>query len=221
MCMKNKILLVLFSISLLSCKNNKINLLIGENITIKDCDFVEELEKEFETSYNSDFLTSRFYIDNFYSLLEKDGLNLITNNSILSLLKNTDEIIFNIGNYELLRLINYTELNLEYDEQVVNSSLEKFDYYLHNSLDILISYTPKINVIPLYNSIFLEENAKQKYNQLINRYNEVVLTNCQEHNVKYTDVSKLSYFVYKDNQISQKGLTYLFKQIRGTNESSL
>lgn len=218
--MKNKLLITLFVTSLFSCHQQKINLVLGEIINTKESSFIDELEKEFNCEYNDEFMSSRFYIKSFYSLLEKDALNLSTNNSIVSLLEKTDNIILNIGNYELIRLINYTEIDLVYDQEVVKTSLEMFDYYLHNSLDILSSYTNNIIVIPLYNSLLLEESIKQNYNQLIDSYNQVIEDNCREFNIKYVNIDKLSYFVYKDNYISNKGLTYLFKQIRNVYGSS-
>lgn len=218
--MKNKILISLFLVSLCSCKYNKINLFLGESFLIQDGNFIEELKGEFNLSFNDEFASSRFYMKSFYNILEQDALNLTTNNSIISLLEKTDKIIFNIGNYELIRLINYNEMNIDYDERVVSTSLEMFDYYLHNSLEVISTYCDDIQIIPLYNSLFLEEGAKQTYNHLINQYNEVIFNNCKEFNIKYVEIDKLSYFIYKDNHLSYKGLTYLLKQIRGGYESN-
>lgn len=210
--MKNKKIFFIIPLLLTSCAKDKITIYLGEIINSQD-NFIEALENNFSCSINNEFASTKFYMKSFYNMLEKDALNLTTNNSINNLLENSNRIILNIGNYELIRLISYTENNISYNEEILKTSLEMFEYYLHQSLETLTSYCTNIFILPLYNSLILNEETKKQYNYLINQYNEIIYNNCNEFQIKYISIDKLSYFVYKENNISSTGITYLIKQI--------
>lgn len=218
--MKIKNMILILPLLLCSCEKKKMTLYLGESIANQENNFLLELENNFSCSINNEFTSTKFYMKSFYTMLEKNALNLTTNNSLITLLKNTNHIILNVGNYEIIRLISYGKSALNYDEEVIKTSLEMFDYYLHNSLEILTNYTENITIIPLYNSLMLNEEDKAKYNTLINKYNQTIFNNCNEFNIRYVNIDKLSYFVYQDNTISTSGTTYLIKQINKAYESN-
>ena len=150
---------------------------------------------------------------NFYKVLEKDGLNLKTSNKISGLLKKTNKIIFNIGNYELLRLINTNNYSFSYDEEIIKNNKELFDYYFHQSLDILTTYTNNIIVLGLYNSL-INKNYEERLNNLIRQYNYLIKQISDEYNVKYINVEQLSSFVYEDNHLNMNGYNYFLKKLK-------
>lgn len=212
--MKKNSLLILPLLLCFSCQKERMTLYLGERIEVKDCDFFSSLNEFYKTDLNTEFSSSRFYMKDFYNQLEKDAVNLTSEHKIRDLLSNTNRILLNVGNYELMRFITATEISLTYDEKIISTSLEMFEYYFHQSLDILTSYTDDIVVLPLYDSLILEESADQDYRQLINRYNEVIEANCREYLIPCARIDKLSRFVYKTNAISQPGMDYLIRQIQ-------
>lgn len=199
---------------LTACKSEKVSLFIGESISVKDSNYIDLFKNELNITLNNDFASSIFYQKSFYNQLEKDAINLTSNNRINSLLKNTDLIIYNIGNYELQRLITYDEYSVYYNQEELNNGLELFEYYLYHCLDILTDYTKNIIVIPLYCSVFLEENCKSIYLKLMNSFNEIIYKLTQEFSTYYVEIDKMSRFVYKNNGISEPGFSYLCRQIK-------
>lgn len=212
--MKRNSLLILPFLFCFSCQKEKITLYLGERIEVKDGDFFSSLNEFYHTDLNTEFSSSRFYMKEFYNQLDKDAINLTSEHRIRNLLSDTDRILFNVGNYELMRFITANEVSLTYDEKIISTSLEMFEYYFHQSLDILTSYTDDIVVLPLYDSLILEGNADRDYRKLVNRYNEVIEANCREYRIPCAQIDKLSRFVYKTNAISKPGMDYLIRQIR-------
>lgn len=211
--MKNKKYLILLpSLILSSCNFKNTILYLGENILINEERITTLLKKEYK-DLNDEFASSNFIMKDFYAILEKDGLNLKTSHKISDVLKKTNKIIFNIGNYELLRLINTSNYSFSYDEEVLKNNKELFDYYFHQSLDILTTYTSNIVVVPLYNSL-INRNYEERLNNLVNQYNSLIKEICDEYNVKYINVNKLSSFVYEDNHVNMNGYNYLLKNIK-------
>ena len=151
---------------------------------------------------------------NLYSNLEKDALNIVTSKSLISTLKHADEVLLNVGNYELLRFIDIDSNQFIYNEEIIKTNLEMFDYYLHNALDLMTNYVDDIYVIPLFNCLVLEEQNEFLLNELIYRYNEKILQNCDEFNVKYIEINALSKFVYKDYYLTEAGVNYLIGEIK-------
>ena len=98
-----KIMLVALSvICFSSCANkNHVQLFLGETLNIKNKEYDLLLNRDLNRDINYEFASSLFYQRTLYNQLEKDAVNLTSKNKISSLLKNTDLIIFNIGNYEL------------------------------------------------------------------------------------------------------------------------
>lgn len=208
------ILSVLSLCFLYSCKEEKISMFIGETINVCDDDFFELFNKEMKSEFNNEFSSSIFYQKNFYKQLEKDAVNLSSKHKLSSLLKKTDLIIYNIGNYEIQRFITYDEYSLFFDENEMKNSLELFEYYLYHCLDYLDNYSKNIVVIPLYNSLILEEGNKSIYTKVINTFNEVVFKMCQDFSLYYIPIDKMNRFVYKNNYINVPGVNYLCRQIK-------
>lgn len=215
-----KILICLFILSLSSCNQQKVFLYLGENFFFQNVDFFSSLEEFYSHEINHDFSSNKFYMKDFYNQLEQDAMNLITSDKISDLLKKTEKIIFNIGNYEVLRLIDYNKYSFNYDQEVIKTSLEMFDYYFHQSLDILTDFTKDITIIPLYNSLMLNDEDKENYSGIIKDYNKIIYDNCNEFNVKYISIEKMSYFIYQDNHLSESGYQYLLKMIKKSYESN-
>ena len=174
---KPKLCLIL-SLSLFSCSNNKKIIFLGEKFLSFNDDILELLNQELEMIVDSQFSSSSFTMKNLYSNLEKDALNIVTSKSLISTLKHADEVLLNVGNYELLRFIDIDSNQFIYNEEIIKTNLEMFDYYLHNALDLMINYVDDIYVIPLFNCLVLEEQNEFLLNELIYRYNEKILQNC-------------------------------------------
>ena len=187
---------------------------MGETLNIKNKEYDLLLNRDLNRDINYEFASSLFYQRTLYNQLEKDAVNLTSKNKISSLLKNTDLIIFNIGNYELQRLINYDVYSLYYDEQTLNNGKELFEYYLYHSLDILSDYCRNIVVIPMYCSVILDDSNKAIYLKLVNAFNEIIMSLCRDFSLYYVNIDKLSRFVYKDNCISESGYDYLLRQMK-------
>lgn len=211
--MKNKkYIILLTSLILNSCNLKNTILYLGDNILIDEERITTLLKKEYK-NLNDEFSNNNFVMKNFYKVLEKDGLNLKTSNKISGLLKKTNKIIFNIGNYELLRLINTNNYSFSYDEEIIKNNKELFDYYFHHSLDILTTYTNNIIVLGLYNSL-INKNYEERLNNLIRQYNYLIKQISDEYNVKYINVNKLSSFVYEDNHLNMNGYNYFLKKLK-------
>lgn len=210
---KPKLCLIL-SLSLFSCSNNKKIIFLGEKFLSFNDDILELLNQELEMIVDSQFSSSSFTMKNLYSNLEKDALNIVTSKSLISTLKHADEVLLNVGNYELLRFIDIESNHFIYNEEIIKTNLEMFDYYLHNALDLMTNYVDDIYVIPLFNCLVLEEQNEFLLNELIYRYNEKILQNCDEFNVKYIEINALSKFVYKDYYLTEAGVNYLIGEIK-------
>ena len=210
---KPKLCLIL-SLSLFSCSNNKKIIFLGEKFLSFNDDILELLNQELEMIVDSQFSSSSFTMKNLYSNLEKDALNIVTSKSLISTLKHADEVLLNVGNYELLRFIDIDSNQFIYNEEIIKTNLEMFDYYLHNALDLMTNYVDDIYVIPLFNCLVLEEQNEFLLNELIYRYNEKILQNCDEFNVKYIEINALSKFVYKDYYLTEAGVNYLIGEIK-------
>ncbi len=211
--MKNKkYIILLTSLILNSCNLKNTILYLGDNILIDEERITTLLKKEYK-NLNDEFSNNNFVMKNFYKVLEKDGLNLKTSNKISGLLKQTNKIIFNIGNYELLRLINTNNYSFSYDEERIKNNKELFDYYFHQSLDILTTYTNNIIVLGLYNSL-INKNYEERLNNLIRQYNYLIKQISDEYNVKYINVEQLSSFVYEDNHLNMNGYNYFLKKLK-------
>lgn len=210
---KPKLCLIL-SLSLFSCSNNKKIIFLGEKFLSFNDDILELLNQELEMIVDSQFSSSSFTMKNLYSNLEKDALNIVTSKSLISTLKHADEVLLNVGNYELLRFIDIDSNQFIYNEEIIKTNLEMFDYYLHNALDLMTNYVDDIYVIPLFNCLVLEEQNEFLLNELIYRYNEKILQNCDEFNVKYIEINNLSKFVYKDYYLTEAGVNYLIGEIK-------
>ena len=211
--MKNKkYIILLTSLILNSCNLKNTILYLGDNILIDEERITTLLKKEYK-NLNDEFSNNNFVMKNFYKVLEKDGLNLKTSNKISGLLKKTNKIIFNIGNYELLRLINTNNYSFSYDEEIIKNNKELFDYYFHQSLDILTTYTNNIIVLGLYNSL-INKNYEERLNNLIRQYNYLIKQISDEYNVKYINAEQLSSFVYEDNHLNMNGYNYFLKKLK-------
>ena len=210
---KPKLCLIL-CLSLFSCSNNKKIIFLGEKFLSFNDDILELLNQELEMIVDSQFSSSSFTMKNLYSNLEKDALNIVTSKSLISTLKHADEVLLNVGNYELLRFIDIDSNQFIYNEEIIKTNLEMFDYYLHNALDLMTNYVDDIYVIPLFNCLVLEEQNEFLLNELIYRYNEKILQNCDEFNVKYIEINALSKFVYKDYYLTEAGVSYLIGEIK-------
>lgn len=211
--MKNKkYIILLTSLILNSCNLKNTILYLGDNILIDEERITTLLKKEYK-NLNDEFSNNNFVMKNFYKVLEKDGLNLKTSNKISGLLKQTNKIIFNIGNYELLRLINTNNYSFSYDEEIIKNNKELFDYYFHQSLDILTTYTNNIIVLGLYNSL-INKNYEERLNNLIRQYNYLIKQISDEYNVKYINAEQLSSFVYEDNHLNMNGYNYFLKKLK-------
>ena len=210
---KPKLCLIL-SLSLFSCSNNKKIIFLGEKFLSFNDDILELLNQELEMIVDSQFSSSSFTMKNLYSNLEKDALNIVTSKSLISTLKHADEVLLNVGNYELLRFIDIDSNQFIYNEEIIKTNLEMFDYYLHNALDLMTNYVDDIYVIPLFNCLVLEEQNEFLLNELIYRYNEKILQNCDEFNVKYIEINNLSKFLYKDYYLTEAGVNYLIGEIK-------
>lgn len=201
--MKTKLLLILSLIILVSCYKEEYILFLGENIYVQDAIFSKEFEKEYQKKINDEFIVNQFYIKDFYLKLDENALNINTENHLLDLIKDSYQIILNLGNNDL----NYFIKN---NKSILSKDRELYDYYLHHCLEILTSYTDNIQVIPFYNSLMIKD---EQYQKEIFLYNEIIYQNCLEFKVNYINIEKMSYFVYKENYISFSGLKYLFKQL--------
>ena len=103
--MKTKLLLILSLIILVSCYKEEYILFLGENIYAQDTIFSKEFEKEYQKKINDEFIVNQFYIKDFYLKLDENALNINTENHLLDLIKDSYQIILNLGNNDLNNFI--------------------------------------------------------------------------------------------------------------------
>ena len=121
--MKTKLLLILSLIILVSCYKEEYILFLGENIYVQDAIFSKEFEKEYQKKINDEFIVNQFYIKDFYLKLDENALNINTENHLLDLIKDSYQIILNLGNNDL----NYFIKN---NKSILSKDRELYDYYL-------------------------------------------------------------------------------------------
>lgn len=213
--MKNKwVIAAVVLANLTSCGRGKVSLFLGEAFSVRDGDFFAELQEETGIAYNHEFALENFYMKLFYQQLEQEAMNLTSGNSILGLLENSDRIVVNIGNYELLRLLAYSEYSLSYDAEVVRTSREMFEYYLNSSMEILTSYCQDILLLSMFPSLILEGTLDGEYRALVRTYNDIVQEAAVSFGAAYVPIEKASRFVVKNNVLSVNGGSYIVRQIK-------
>ena len=198
---------------MVSCSNQKRLIVLGERFYSSNDIFLNILSDELKMELDNQFSSSSFTMKSFYSQLEKDAMNLATSHKLSSSIRKADEIIINVGNYELLRFVDIQSKKMIYNQEVIKTNLEMFDYYLHNSLEYITTYKNNISVIPLYNCLILDKENELIFDSLINEYNSIILQNCDEFNINYIDIKLLSQFIIEDYQITQPGIDYLVRKI--------
>lgn len=208
-----KYIFLVIPLLMVSCSNQKRLIVLGERFYSSNDIFLNTLSDELKMELDNQFSSSSFTMKSFYSQLEKDAMNLATSHKLSSSIRKADEIIINVGNYELLRFVDIQSKKMIYNQEVIKTNLEMFDYYFHNSLEFITTYKNNISVIPLYNCLILDKENELIFDSLINEYNSIILQNCDEFNINYIDIKLLSQFIIEDYQITQPGIDYLVRKI--------
>ena len=181
----NKILiLVPLLITLTSCFDLKINLYIGEEIKVHNGNFIDLLTEKTNKKFNYSFSNKEFYMKNFYNNLENEAIDLKSKKTIHTLLKKTKNIVFNIGNYEFLRFVDFNDYKFDFNEKVISTNREMFEYYFLNTLEIIKSYTDNIVVICPFSYLKLNKLLNDRYIKILNSYIDVVNNVCLDLSVK-------------------------------------
>ena len=100
---------------MVSCSNQKRLIVLGERFYSSNDIFLNILSDELKMELDNQFSSSSFTMKSFYSQLEKDAMNLATSHKLSSSIRKADEIIINVGNYELLRFVDIQSKKMIYN----------------------------------------------------------------------------------------------------------
>ena len=118
--MKKITILFLLILSLFSCGNKKDSILfLGYNL-----DGYTSHLKENNANINDSFVMQKGYISYLYSLVVKDGVDVINNKKISTSIKEANRIYIQIGNDDFLRCVDIIDNEYQIDEEVLNTQKE-------------------------------------------------------------------------------------------------
>ena len=148
-----------------------------------------DISQNVDISFTSTFMTSSY----LYKLLLNDSIKMIDNKKtqISDLIKKSNNIIINIGSYEIGCLIKIEHNNFLYDTDILNRQLEILIENIDNiySLITIINKKTKIILCDITYPFTMNDNTLIKFYKTTNDeiYNLAV-----SHNIKYISKQKIS-----------------------------
>ena len=214
--MKVKYILLtcLFLTSLTSCLKYGINLFIGEEYNVYDENFISLSEQETKEKYNYSFSNKEFYMKDFYNRVENEAVDLKSKKSIITLLRKSKKVFLNIGNYEFLRFVNFNDYKFEYNEKVVSTNREMFEYYLMNILETINDYTNDVVVINTFPYLKLNNTLSEQYVKILDDYRHIVNEVCAYLNIKKIDIKLSEDHILGHTLLNRQGALKIIEQIK-------
>ena len=209
--MKKLIVLFLLVISLFSCGNKKDStLFLGYNLN----GYISYL-KENDNHINDSFVMQKGYISYLYSLVIKDGLDVINNKKISTAIKEANKIYIQIGNDDFLRCVEIYENEYLIDEEVLNTQKELFSYYYFLLIEkVREIFDGEIVILSPYFSLSNALDNMYKIDISLNEFFEVVNEVCSYFDCIYIDIREINNLIKENSMLSEEFYSYLDKLIR-------
>ena len=189
--MKKIILIIFFSISLLSCSYNKMTSFIGN----------EFISNEILSSYNTDFSFKKIESKSLLKIIEEDMTNQSNNVSIRNIIAKSNKIILSIGLFDLLKCVYLEEDKLKFNFKL--SILELFELNLFNIVEQIYEYNPnvKLTLVSLYNPYLnSRDNFYLSFNIGVEKFNQVIKSFSLDNNISYYDINRYSLSIKEFNK---------------------
>lgn len=189
--MKKIILIIFFSISLLSCSYNKITSFIGN----------EFISNEILSSYNTDFSFKKIESKSLLKIIDEDMINQSSNVSIRNVIAKSNKIILSIGLFDLLKCVYLEEDKLKFNFKL--SILELFELNLFNIVEQIYEYNPKVKLtlVSLYNPYLNSRDSFYlSFNIGVEKFNQVIKSFSLDNNISYYDINKYSLSIKEFNK---------------------
>ena len=209
--MKKLIVLFLLVISLFSCGNKKDStLFLGYNLN----GYISYL-KENDNHINDSFVMQKGYISYLYSLVIKDGLDVINNKKISTAIKEANKIYIQIGNDDFLRCVEIYENEYLIDEEVLDTQKELFSYYYFLLIEkVREIFDGEIVILSPYFSLSNTLDNIYKIDISLNEFFEVVNEVCSYFDCIYIDIREINNLIKENSMLSEEFYSYLDKLIR-------
>jgi hypothetical protein len=149
-----------------------------------------------------------------YNNLENEAIDLKSKKSINTLLKRSKNVVFNIGNYEFLRFVDFNDYKFDFNEKVISTNREMFEYYLVNTLEIIKDYTDDIVVICPFSYLKLNKVLSDNYIKILNSYIDIVNNVCLDLSIKTKNIVLDSDDVLGHTLLSDLGATKIIDNIK-------
>lgn len=189
--MKKIIIIIFFSISLLSCSYNKITSFIGN----------EFISNEMLSAYNTDFYFKKIESKSLLKIIEEDMTNQSSKLSIRNIIRKSDRIILSIGLFDLLKCVYLEEDKLKFNFKL--SILELFELNLFNIVEQIYEYNPKVKLtlVSLYNPyINSRDSFYLSFNIGVEKFNQVIKSFSLDNNISYYDINRYSLSIKEFNK---------------------
>ena len=181
--MKKIIIIIFFSISLLSCSYNKITSFIGN----------EFISNEILSSYNTDFYFKKLESKSLLKIIDEDMTNQNSKLSIRNIIAKSNKIILSIGLFDLLKCVYLEEDKLKFNFKL--SILELFELNLFNIVEQIYEYNPKVKLtlVSLYNPYLNSRDSFYlSFNIGVEKFNQVIKSFSLDNNISYYDINRYS-----------------------------
>lgn len=202
-----KIILSLFVVTtLFSCSSKKKEVLfLGSSIG----GYVDYLKEHYD-DINSSFVMKKSYSSYLYSLLVKDGKDLLNNKSISDSIKNAERIYIQIGNDDFLRCVEQVENMYLIDEENLNTQKELFSYYYFLIVEeIRLIYEGNIILLSPYLSISNKNLSMSIFDKALTEFYEVAKEVGAYFSCDYIDIREINLFIDENNDFQKEGFSYL------------
>lgn len=208
--MKKIILSLLLILSLFSCGNKRdYTLFLGYNLD----GYVNHL-KENNVDINNSFVMQKGYISYLYSLVIKDGIDVINNKKISTSIKKSNKIYIQIGNDDFLRCVKLIDNEYIIDEEVLNTQKELFSYYYFLLIEKLRElYEGNIFILSPYFPLSNDLDNMYEIDKALNEFYEVVNEVCSYFNCVYIDIREINNLINENYKLSEECYSYLDKLI--------
>ena len=181
--MKKIILIIFFSILLLSCSYNKITSFIGN----------EFISNEILSSFNTDFYFKKLESKSLLKIIDEDMTNQNSKLSIRNIIAKSNKIILSIGLFDLLKCVYLEEDKLKFNFKL--SILELFELNLFNIVEQIYEYNPKVKLtlVSLYNPYLNSRDSFYlSFNIGVEKFNQVIKSFSLDNNISYYDINRYS-----------------------------